>query len=143
MLYGIAVVALHISFVDDKVMGLSLKATNINTQYLFWLMLFPILLFISYLTFLRAEKSFSKHLISLIYVATSLFIALTILNDVIIVISDDKLAIWAFALFVSLVFLWNSRVFTTRKKYIFILLNTLIQMALFVGVVGGLAWITR
>ena len=143
LLYGIAVVALHINFVDDKVMGLSLNAQNLNAQYLLWLQLFPILLFISYITFIRIEKSLSKHLISLIYVASSLFIALTILNDLLIIIWSDKLGIWAFIIFVSLVFFWNSRVFTIKKKNIFIILNTLIQLAIFTGIVVVLVLITN
>lgn len=142
LFYGIAVVALHLNFVDNKVMGLSLHDQNINAQYLFWLILFPILLFISYITFMRIERNFSKHLISLIYIAGSLFITLTILNDLIIVILDDKLGIWAFIIFVSFVFFWNSRVFTNKKKSIYIILNTLIQIALFIGIITILVLVT-
>ncbi len=138
ILYGIAIVALHINFVDDKLMGLSLNVENLNAQYLFWLLLFS-----SYMAFIRVERHLSKHLISLVYVATSLFIAITILNDLIIVILGDKLGLWTFIVFVSLVFFWNSRVFTTTKKYLYILLNTVIQIAIFAGIVGILIWITK
>ena len=143
ILYGIAVVALHINFVDNKVMGLSLNAENLNTQYLFWLYLFPVLLFSSYMAFILVERHLSKHLISLAYVATSLFIALTLLNDLFILTVGDKFGIWTFIVFVSLVFFWNSRVLTTSKKYMYILLNTVIQAAIFAGIVGILIWITK
>ena len=143
LLYGIAVVALHLSFVHEKVMGVSLGSENVNAQYLFWIMLFPILLFISYMTFIRVEKGLSKHLISLIYITSPLFIVLTILNDLVIIISGDKLGIWAFVLFVSLVFFWNSRVFTTSKKHVFIVLNTFIQMVIFFGLITFLVLITN
>lgn len=142
LLYGIAVVALHLSFIDDKVMGVSLDSQNLNAQYLFWLVLFPILLFISYMTFIRIEKNLSKHLISLIYIASSIFFVLIILNDLIIIISDYNLGIWAFIIFVSLVLFWNSRVFTTKKNYIFIILNTIIQLAIFTFIVVALVWFT-
>lgn len=143
LLYGIAVVALHIAFIDEKIMGLSINVINLKTQYYIWLQLFPVFLFVSYLTFFRIEKGLSKHLISLIYVATSLFIACSILNDLLIIIWGDHLGIWAFLLFVSLVFFWNSRVLTLKKKNIFIILNTLIQMAIFTAIVMVLIMITN
>ena len=143
ILYGIAVVALHLNFVNDKVMGLSINAENLNAQYFFWLSLFPFLLLTSYMAFIRIERHLSKHLISLVYVASSLFIALTILNDLIIVTLGDIFGLWTFIIFVSLVFFWNSRVFTNTKKYFYILLNTVIQIAIFAGLVGVLIWITN
>lgn len=143
LLYGIAVIALHLTFVNEKLMGLSLNAENISAQYLFWLFMFPILLFSSFVTFIRAEKHLSKHIISIIYVASSLFIALTILNDTIILIFGDKIGLWAFIAFVSLSFFWNSRVFTTNKNYIYIILNTIIQIAVFISIIGVFMWITN
>lgn len=143
LLYGIAVVALHISFVNNKVMGVSLNLQNFNSQYFFWISLLPILLFISYLAFIRKTKRLSKHLISLIYISSSLFIILTILNDLIILLTDDKLGIWAFVIFVVLIFLWNSRVFTDKKNYLYIILNTVIQLTIFMGIVGILMLISN
>lgn len=143
LLYGIAVIALHVGFVDDKVMGLSINVINMKTQYFFWLQLFPVLLFVSYISFIRIERSLSKQLISLIYVASSLFIALTILNDLLIIIWSDLLGIWAFIIAISLIFFWNSRVFTIKKRNIYIILNTLIQLAIFTGIAVALIMITN
>jgi hypothetical protein len=143
LLYGIAIVAIHTSFVDKKVMGLSLEAQNISAQYLFWLFLFPLLLFISYVTFIRIEKGLSKHIISMTYVGSSLFIALTILNDIVILIWSDKLGIWTFLLFILFVFIWNSRVFSSKNKYLFIALNTVIQAIIFISIVGLLIFATN
>ena len=142
LLYGIAVVALHIHFVDKKVMGITLEMPNINAQYLFWIILYPFLLLISYITFIRTEKAFSKHLISITYVASALFIVLTILNDSITLIWGDKLGIWAFVLFVSLIFVWNSRVFTSKNKYLYLIVNTTIQITIFIGLVSLLVMAT-
>lgn len=143
LFYGIAVVALHLTFVNDKLMGLSLDVENISAQYLFWLVMFPILLFSSYMTFIRVEKHLSKHLISIIYVASSLFIALTLLNDIIILLFGDKLGLWTFIAFVALSFLWNSTVFTKKKNYIYIILNTIIQIIIFIGIMGVIMWIAN
>lgn len=139
LLYGIACVALHVNFVSNKVMGLSLDVQNVNAQYLFWLILFPVLLFISYATFFRKEKSFSKHLISITYVATSIFIVITLFNDIIILTWGDRLGIWAFILFIAMVFFWNSRVFSNKpNSYLNLLLNTAIQLIIFTAIIGFL-----
>lgn len=143
LLYGVAFVALHVSFLDHKVLGVSFGSQSENVQYYFWILLFPLFVLISYITFIRVEKGLSKHLISLIYIASSLFIVLILLNDLIIIIFGDKLRFWAFMLFVSLVFFWNSRVFTTRKKYVYIVLNTIIQMAIFMGIISLLVMTTK
>lgn len=136
LLYGIAIIALHTSFVDKTVLGLTLNIQNISAQYLFWLLFFPILLFISYVSFIRIEKGLSKHLISLTYIASSLFIVVTILNDIIILTYGDKLGFWAFILFVFFVFLWNSKVLTKRNKFLYFSLNTIIQIIIFAGIIS-------
>jgi len=138
LLYGIAVVALHLRFVNDTVMGLSLDLENFDASYLFWIVLFPVLLFSSFITFIRIERGLTKHLISLIYIASSLFIIITILNDLIIMTFGDKLGLWTFISFVFLIFLWNSRVFSAKKNPIYILLNTIIQIGIFMCIVGML-----
>jgi len=138
LLYGIACVALHVSFVSNKVMGLSVNVQNINAQYLFWIILFPVLFFISFATFFRRERNFSKHIISITYIATSLFILLTILNDIIILTLGDLLGIWAFILFVLSVFFWNSRVFSNKQKYLTFTLNTAVQAIIFIAITGML-----
>lgn len=136
LLYAIAIVALHLNFVNDNVMGVILYLQNISIQYLFWLFLFPLLFFSSYLTFVRTEKSVSKHLISLIYIASVLFISLTILNDLMIFFLGDKLGIWTFIIFVNFILFWNSRVLTTKKKLSYVILNTIIQAIVLVGIIS-------
>lgn len=143
MLYGIATVALHVNFIDEEIMGLSLELDNLNKQYSFWLFLLPFLLLVSYLSFIRIEKSFSKNLISLIYIATSLFIIITIINDFIILVWDKEFHVWPLIIYIFLVFLWNSRVFTPKNKRWFILWNTIIQLALFIGIFGVLFFFTN
>jgi len=136
LLYGIGVVALHVNFVDEKILGLSLNLDNLNKQYSFWLALLPFLLFASYLSFIRIEKSFSKHLISLIYIATPWFMVITILNDLIFLVWDKEFNVWPLILYIILVFFWNSRVFTSKNKKWFVLWNTIIQLAVFMGIIG-------
>ncbi len=141
LLYGVATVAIHVNFVDRQIMGLSFEIDNFNAQYLFWVTLFPFLLLISYMTFFRLDRRFSKHLVSISYVATSLFILLMVLNDIIILIFGDLLDLWAFYLFVVLTLFWNSRVFSRSNKALFLIINTLIQILLFIGLVALFIWV--
>ncbi len=135
LLYGIAFVALHVNFVDKSVFGLSFNVENVGAQYAFWIILFPFLLISSYLTFIRKEKKFSKHIISIIYIATVMCILATVCNDLMVLLFDYNLDFVMLAIFVLVTFLWNSRVFTDDKQYLKLTLSTILQLVIFTGLV--------
>ena len=62
MMYGIAVLTLHLLLVDTKVLGVSIKINSvaIGLQYSFWIFFYPFLMMISYLGFIRQKLDFSK-----------------------------------------------------------------------------------
>lgn len=134
LLYAITLVAIHVTIFDQTILGVTFNAENLSAQYLFWLALFPILLLISGLAFIKSERRFSKHLISIVYISSSLFVVAVLLNDLIIFAFGDQFKIWAFVGFISLVFFWNSRVLTKGGKW-HIVVNTLIQMLIFAAIV--------
>lgn len=144
LLYGLAVVALHLSFIyynnhiidSNNILGISLNIENVNVNYFFWSFIFLFLLIPSYLTFAYKERNLSKHLISIVYIATSIFIVLIILNDLYTILSQNKPTPLSFLAFILLVFYWNSRVFTKKRKFMFIVLNTIIQTIIFIGIMG-------
>ena len=49
LLYSVAIIALHVSFINPNVLGMVINIKNLGTQYFFWIMHLPIVLFISYL----------------------------------------------------------------------------------------------
>ena len=143
LLYGIATIALHHSFINKKILGLYFELDNAKAEYLFWIVLFPILIFISYLSFYRAKVDFSKHAISILYVATSLLVVCIIANDILIFIFGDFLAEKRFYIYVFSVFFWNSKALTTKNKFLNYLNNTLIQSVIFISFVLLLFFIAK
>lgn len=144
LLYGIAIVAIHLTFVDaNKVLGISLEGEGLNAQYLFWILLIPTLLFVSYLTFFRIEKRLSKHLVSIVYIATSVFIVLIILNDLASLAFDIDTHGYGLFIMSMWVFIWNSRVFTKSDKKYMLVLNTLLQYLILLGFFITLMLITK
>lgn len=141
LLYAIAVAAIHVSFFDKKVLGISVEDDNFSAQYLFWIVLFPVLLLVSNLTFIRSERRLSKHLISIVYISSSLFIVLILINDLVAYATDSILGIWSFLTFMLLVIIWNSRVLTKGGRFR-IVINTIVQIIIFSGIVWLLVWLT-
>ena len=135
LLYSIATITLHITFVNPNVLGMVINVKNLNTQYFFWIMHLPIVLIISYLAFINNKENFSKHLISIIYISGSAFIVFTIINDLIILIAGDMLGNLAFIIFLLFTFIWNSRVFSKKDKQRYLILNTLLQLGIYIIIV--------
>lgn len=136
LLYGIATVALHRYIVEDKILGLTFNLENIGSEYLFWIVLFPFLYFSSFITFYKAQSNLSKHLISITYLTTSIFIVLTVINDAVIILGKDLLGAWAFIVFMVLVFIWNSRVLSQKRRWYHIMLNALFQLLIFSSLIS-------
>lgn len=141
LVYAIAVAALHITFFDKTILGLTVDAENVSAQYLFWLVLYPVLILVSFLAFIRSEKSLSKHLISIVYISSSLFVILIPIVDLLVYATDLKLDIWPFLVFMLSIFFWNSRVLTKRGR-LHIVINTILQALLFSGIVSLLVSLT-
>lgn len=131
-LYGIAAITLQILFVSDKVLGVSLKASNISTQYLFWGILFPVFAIISYLSFLLKKVPFSKNLIAVAYNSSSIFIIFLLIYDTVEWIFGKEIGVGAFLCFTLFVFYWNSRVHIQKKKYFELVIFTILQIILFI-----------
>lgn len=131
LIYGVITITLHVTLVNEKVLGLIVELEQVNAEYFFWAILFPFLILSSYATFFRTKHNFSKHIISTIYLATSIFIALTILNDILILSIGDVFKNGVFVIFSALVFGYNSIVFTRKRTFIWFALNSIIQLIVF------------
>lgn len=143
LLYSIAVIALHIAFVNPNVLGMVIKVQGVNTQYFFWIMHIPVVLMVSRLAFLNKKEGFSKHLISIIYISGSALIAFILINDLIILTVGDLFGNFSYVFFLLFTFLWNSRVFTDEGRKGRLILNTLLQLGVYIMVVGALIFTTN
>ena len=135
LLYAVATIALHITFINSNVLGMVINIKNVSTQYFFWIMHLPIVLLISYLAFVRQIESIAKHIISVIYISSAWFILFTIIDDLIILSIGDILGNLAFIVFVLVTFIWNSRVFSKERKPIRVILNTFLQLGIYIIIV--------
>jgi hypothetical protein len=91
---------------------------------------------ISYLSFIRNKMDYSRHIISITYIATSLFIVILLTNDLIKFISGVELKFWPLFVFLILTFFWNSRVFSKKDNLSNYMLNTLLQISIITIIAG-------
>ena len=136
--YALAIAALHLSYVDPLVLGLTLEIQSVKSQIAFWVLLFPLILLTSYVGFLPQKRGITPHIVSTMYLSTSFYMALTIINDLLIKTANDPLGANVFIIFIFCVFCWNSIVFTKRRKIGWLALNTLIQITIFISTLAGL-----
>mgnify|MGYP000530699031 CR=1 FL=1 len=133
ILYGITLVAIHTIIFGPKLWGLTFDIEGIGMQYLFWLLLIPFTTFCSYLTFISQGFHLSKHIISNSYISTVFLFISLIIDDFIIIVAESLESDVFMFLFFIFTFLWNSFVFSTKKKVGCHILNTIIQILIFSG----------
>lgn len=136
--YGLACAALHITYVNSELLGLTLNLVGVQAQLFFWALFFPLLTVSSLLTFIRKKQPFTKHLISLTYIGSSFFIIVTILQDAMTIALENYLTANAFFLFLICVMLWNAITFSGPRKYLEITLYTVLQILVFAALVASL-----
>ena len=131
LIYALAVAALHLAYVAPDFMGITLEGVGVDSHLIFWLVMLPLLTLTSCLAFIRRKMGFTKHLISILYIAGCFFILLILITDFIFLISGIELGMIIFLHFLLLVFLYNSIVFSIRKTVWIIGLNTIVQLMVF------------
>lgn len=133
LVYAITFAAIQLTFIHDELLGLTLDIDEVKGQFLFWILFFPLILLTSYLSFFRLKFSFTKHLISIAYIASSFFIVFTLLNTLLLGFGINLNSI-PFLIFLIAVFIWNALVNTPSPK-IKVLQYTLIQLFCFLLIV--------
>lgn len=135
--YSLAIAALHLTYVSTAIMGMDLMGTanhgqfEFGTQFMFWLIFLPLLILSSHLTYFKKKFSFTKHLISIIYLASSFFMVIVVLQDVIEYFFPASIEGISFLIFAFMIFIWNSIVFSPAENKSKIALNTLLSIVIF------------
>ncbi len=140
MLYALAIAAIHLTNVNQDILGGAVSA-NFNdeqvgeTHIIFWVIFLPFLVLSSYLAFIPKKLSFAKHFVSILYISTSFFIVLTVVQDIFLLATGfDIFFNFGITLFVVLVFIWNATVIRYKDGYGKILLGILMQILILVGI---------
>lgn len=135
LIYALVLAGLHITYVNSTVLGINLTSQGVNAQVTFWIIILPLLTLTSFLAFIRRKLSLTKHLISLLYIAGGFFILLTLLDEILLS-AGIELDHNIFFGFLILVFLYNSFIFSIRKKALTVGFNTILQLIIFAGIVA-------
>lgn len=142
LFYALTIAAIHVAYVRPMVMGIVLNQNDENPQFLFWLTLVPLLVFASALTYIRKQRKLSRHLISILYLATCFFMLFTVLDDLLVLVFTISLDPFVFVSFIVCTLTWNSIVMTSIKTPIRIFANTLLSGVIFLALVAGAVGLT-
>ena len=134
LMYALGIAVIHISYVDNRILGGDISADGMGAHVAFWGIFYPILSLVSWLSFLGKKISFAKHMISILYISTTLFIILTILHDLSSIFIDDLFGPYILLFFLECVMFWNARVFEKDKNILYKITGLIIQNLVFVGV---------
>ena len=138
LVYALAIAALHMTYVNGELLGLSFDLQGGGGQFLFWSIFFPFLTFTSYICFFRKKMNLAKHVVSIGYIASCFFIILTVMHDLFIyfgMVPTDSESL-AFFIFLFLVFIWNGRVYTSNPNVIKVVLSFFLQLLVFCLLIG-------
>lgn len=135
LIYALALAAFHLTYVNSKILGIYLNTAQVDAQISFWIIMLPLLTLTSYLTFFRIKHSFTKHLISLIYIGASVYILITVVHDILLFTVNADLDLYVFPVFIGIIFVENARIFTKNKRWWVILLNALLQLVVILSLV--------
>mgnify|MGYP000073656903 CR=1 FL=1 len=131
--YSLAIGALHISFVNKEILGATLDIEGFKSHFFFWLIFMPLFVFSSFLVYIKRKKSFVKNITSHLYLASTFFALITVLQDLVNYLSPDTIGLEAFPVFFILIFIWNTMVFDSNKSIWIIALNAILQILIFIS----------
>jgi hypothetical protein len=133
LIYGITLIAIHTLIFGPELWGVKFDFSGLGMQYAVWIILLPFMTLCSYLTFIRQGFHAAKHIISISYISTVFLFIFLILDDLINVTTGGFKSDFFMALFFIFTFIWNSLVFSTKKKIGYHILNTIVQLLIFSG----------
>lgn len=138
--YSLAVAAFHISLVSEQeILGTTLDIEGFKSHFFFWLIFMPMLVLSSFFVYIKRDKAFVKNISTHLYLASSFFILITLIMDLVNYLSPETIQFEAFLLFFILIFIWNTRVFDKGKSFWIKLLNIFLQILIFLSFMASIA----
>lgn len=145
LLYALALAALHLTQVNDTILGGSVSA-EVNDdpfgdkEIIFWVIVIPFLVMTSVLAFIRKKMRVAKHFVSVLYISTAFFIVLTIFQDIFfLTLGMDPFFGMGMLIFLLLVFTWNSMIFNEGKGAGYVVLGALLQALALASIIATIA----
>lgn len=133
ILYSITGIAIHSLLFGPEFFGIELMYDGIGTQYLFWILVFPLLFLCCFFTFILQNFKLAKLIIASSYFTSLFLLIFIVLNDIInsFIVWESSSILLLF--FLSSTFLWNSFALTKKQKIGYHILNVIIQFVIFIS----------
>ena len=141
--YSILLISIHLAFVNNDILGMYIEAEDLAPFFVFVGLFYPMLSLSSYFTFWKTNRKYVHHLISIIYIGSSFLILLSIFHTIqffVFRIFEGELLF----LYLLLVIVYNSLVFSSKPGIFRVVLNSFIQllyMILIISVFIGLLFL--
>jgi len=137
--FVILILGIHILFVDSRILGFQVQLSNVpeayrgffNPQILFIALVLPFTALTSWVYFYRKKRTLPEHFIGAVYIFSTWAIVLTIFSDILSFFFDFRPELIVLA-FLSLIFIWTSRLYSNRTAPIILVGNTVLQILVFI-----------
>ena len=133
--YAILLISIHLAFVNNDILGLYIEAEDFAPFFVFVGLFYPMLSLSSYLTFRRTKRKYVHHLVSIIYIGSSFLILLSIYNTIQFFFSRLFEAELLF-IFLLLVIVYNSLVFSSKPGVLRVIGNSIIQLVIMIFIIS-------
>jgi hypothetical protein len=132
ILFAFAIAAVHTLTVSEDLLGTNITVQNDQNSGHIVLLFITIILITgtSYLTFIRSKMKFAKHIISTLYLWSAFFTIFLIASDLFLLLFDLDFSDILLASMFTSILIWNTIVFTRKKKPLIILGNLAIHLLL-------------
>lgn len=140
LLVALTIAGLHLTFVDDVLLGLSFNIENMSVQIGFFLFFIPFSAAVSKLSHLRKTIGFIKHWITSIYLSAAYLILLTVITDILYWLSPLRMGAYMGLVFLLLILFGDARVHNQGNNKQ-IILHFFLEILVFIVFVGGIFYL--
>lgn len=134
ILFLIVILALHLTFISDQILGITSNIQNLNKEYAFFFFNFILFVIVSQLAFINQGFKLARHIVSVIYISTTFLIVFLIFSDLLLLFGIE-LTTWFLIFYIIFVLFWNSLALTKRKSVWWVLLNFFIQLVILIAII--------
>ena len=129
LFYFVTLAGLSSYILGNSLCGIDIIVdNNISSQFIFILIIYPLLILASFLTYRKHKKTFIEHATASIYIISSIGIMVLIFQSLftLLNLTESNDSIWLLILLI-LVITWDTLVYTQKKKFFYKVINGVIE----------------
>ncbi|MGE0560480.1 MAG: hypothetical protein AB7O47_01565 [Flavobacteriales bacterium] len=137
LFYFLTLSGLSSYILRNSLLGIDINVPDVvSTQFIFILIIYPIFILTSYLTYRKNHRTIIEHATASIYIVSTIGIVLLVFQSIFTYykITHTRNSVWLPILLI-LVTIWNSFIYTRNKKLIYKILNPLTEILIFIIVI--------